>query len=73
MAVWKGLMFTEKNILTGEIQKSQLVRLVDVFIIAPYLINLSLDKKLDKTNKNILMGLGLATLIYNGANYLKNK
>ncbi len=66
-------MFTEKNILTGEIQKSQLVRLVDVFIIAPYLINLSLDKKLDKTNKNILMGLGLAILVYNGANYLKNK
>jgi len=66
-------MFTEKNILTGEIQKSQLVRLVDVFIIAPYLINLSQNKKLDKTNKNILMGLGLATLIYNGANYLKNK
>lgn len=66
-------MFTEKNILTGEIQKSQFIRLVDVFIIAPYLINLSLDKKLDKTNKNILMGLGLATLIYNGANYLKNK
>jgi hypothetical protein len=66
-------MFTEKNILTGEIQKSQLVRLVDVFIIAPYLIHLSQNKKLDKTNKNILIGLGLSTLIYNGANYLKNK
>ena len=66
-------MFIEKNKKTGEIQKSQLVRLVDVFIIAPYLINLSLNKNLDKTNKNILMGLGLATLIYNGVNYLKNK
>ncbi len=66
-------MFTEKNILTGEIQKSQLVRLIDVFIIAPYLIHLSQNKKLDKTNKNILISLGLATLVYNGANYLKNK
>ncbi len=66
-------MFTEKNILTGEIQKSQFVRLIDVFVIAPYLIHLSQNKNLDKTNKNILIGLGLATLIYNGANYLKNK
>jgi len=66
-------MFTEKNILTGEIQKSQFVRLIDVFVIAPYLIHLSQNKKLDKTNKNILIGLGLATLVYNGANYLKNK
>ena len=69
-------MFTEKNILTGEIQKSQFVRLVDVFIIAPYLINLSLDKKLDKTNKNILMGLGLATafsIIKRHHSFLPNK
>jgi len=66
-------MFIEKNILTGEIQKSQFVRLIDVFVIAPYLIHLSQNKNLDKTNKNILIGLGLATLIYNGANYLKNK
>lgn len=66
-------MFIEKNILTGEIQKSQFVRLIDVFVISPYLIHLSQNKKLDKTNKNILLGLGIATLIYNGANYLKNK
>lgn len=66
-------MFVEKNILTGEIQKSQFVRLIDVFVIAPYLIHLSKNKNLDKTNKNILIGLGLATLVYNGANYLKNK
>jgi hypothetical protein len=56
-----------------EIQKSQAIRLVDVFLIAPYLFLLATKDKVSPLDKKILFGLGLATLLYNGANYLKNK
>lgn len=56
-----------------EIQKSQAIRLVDVFFIAPYLIYLSTKSKTTELDRNILIVLGVSTLLYNGINYLKNK
>ena len=56
-----------------EIQKSQAIRLVDVFLFAPYLFLLAYKGKVSPLDRKILVGLGLATLLYNGANYLKNK
>jgi len=50
--------------------KTGLVRLIDVFLIAPYLITLSTKQKTPAA-KNLLFIIGVATLIYNGANYLK--
>ena len=50
--------------------KTGLVRLIDVFFIAPYLIGLSTKQK-TPTARNLLFIIGVATLIYNGANYLK--
>ena len=53
-------------------EKSQLVRLIDVFYIGPFLIFLSNKNTLSENNKRILLITGILTIIYNGRNYLKN-
>lgn len=63
----------EANSTVKEVQKSQGVRLIDVFFIAPFLIYASSKNQLTRLDKNILFALGVATLYYNGVNYLKNK
>tara|TARA_R110002050_G_scaffold65113_2_gene141265 strand:- start:1385 stop:1555 length:171 start_codon:yes stop_codon:yes gene_type:complete len=54
-------------------EKSQFVRLIDVFYIRPFLIFLSNKNTLSENNKRILLITGILTIIYNGRNYLKNK
>lgn len=50
------------------------VRLMDVFLIAPFLIFVGVKyKTLPMPVRGVLIGLGAATLFYNGYNYLKNK
>ncbi len=56
-----------------EIQKSQLIRLADVFLIAPFLFYVSSKREISRFDRNMLFGLGVATLIYNGMNYIENK
>ncbi len=57
-----------------EFQKSQQVRLIDVFVIAPFLVytGIKYKKNLPKIVSAGLVITGLATAIYNGNNYLKN-
>lgn len=50
----------------------QNVRLIDVFIISPFLFWAS-TKTDNKIAKYSLVTLGIATLMYNGYNYLKNR
>lgn len=50
----------------------QQVRLLDVFVVAPFLFYVGSQKTLSKEIRISLMGLGVATLLYNGINYLKN-
>jgi hypothetical protein len=50
----------------------QQVRLIDVFIISPFLFYAS-TKTDNKVVKYSLIALGVSTLIYNGYNYLKNR
>jgi hypothetical protein len=50
----------------------QEVRLIDVFVIAPFLIYVSNNKNLSKPIRLGLFVIGVSTLIYNGHNYLKN-
>jgi hypothetical protein len=52
---------------------AQDVRLIDVVLIAPFLIYVSLRKELPNPIRITLFGLGVATLLYNGYNYIKNK
>lgn len=51
----------------------QSVRLIDVFFIAPFLMYVGSNKALSKPVRLTLWGLGVATLLYNGHHYLKNK
>ncbi len=56
-----------------EIEKSQVVRLIDVFVIAPILIYTGVRyyKELPKILAILIIVIGIATLIYNGNNYFK--
>lgn len=58
-----------------ELQKSQSVRLIDVFIIAPICIyaGLKYNKALPTWLSLSLITIGAATFFYNGKNYLENK
>jgi hypothetical protein len=51
----------------------QTVRLIDVFFIAPFLMYVGSNKSLSQPVRLTLWGLGVATLLYNGHHYLKNK
>lgn len=55
-----------------EVQKSQMIRLADVFIIAPYLLYVSSKRKLSEFDRNMIFGIGVATLVYNAFNYFEN-
>ena len=56
-----------------EVQKSQNIRLVDVFVIAPICIYAGTQKSLPNWLRYSLIGIGVATAYYNGKNYLENK
>lgn len=52
-----------------DIISRQNVRLIDVFIIAPFLIYAA-NKTQDKTLKTGLLIIGISTALYNAVNYL---
>lgn len=51
----------------------QNVRLLDVFIVAPFLIYTSTLKGNPSWVRLSLFTLGVATFVYNGVNYIENK
>lgn len=55
-----------------EIQKSQNIRLLDVFVIGPALLWVAKTAKVSQAQFIFLITTGLATIIYNGRNYLHN-
>ena len=60
--------------MNDEIGKTQNIRLVDVFILAPFMIYFGLKAKgISKTEKSIMVLAGIGTALYNGNNYLKQK
>lgn len=56
-----------------EISKSQLIRLIDVFFIGPYLIYLAQKREINPHHSLALSIIGLATIAYNANNFLENK
>jgi len=57
-----------------EMSKSQNIRLLDVFFIGPFIIYAGYKAKgLTELERYVLYGIGVATILYNGKNYLKNK
>jgi hypothetical protein len=53
--------------------KPQAVRLADVFFIGPFMIYAAGKSKLSKADRATLIGLGIATILYNGINYIKQQ
>lgn len=58
----------------SEKEQTQVIRWLDVFAIAPFLIYTGAAyKQLPDAVRISLVALGIATAWYNGANYLKNR
>ena len=53
--------------------KPQYVRILDVLYIGPFMIYAAGKTKLSKADRATLIGLGIATIIYNGYNYIKQQ
>ena len=53
--------------------KSQFVRLIDVFVIGPMLIYAGTFKTLPLYLRLFLVIVGILTITYNGNNYLRNE
>ena len=64
----------KENTSVEEVSKSQFIRLLDVFFIGPYMIYISKKAKgLNKLESFTLLALGVATIYYNGKNYLDSR
>lgn len=57
---------------TDKIINVQTVRLIDIFLLSPFLFYAG-SKQDDKLLKYGLYGMAVATLLYNGINYLNEK
>lgn len=62
-----------KLVNISEEKQTQAIRLADVFIVGPVLIYASTFNSLPKPLRFMLFIIGLATILYNGNNYLKNR
>jgi hypothetical protein len=51
--------------------KTQLIRLADVAFIGPFMLYAA--TRLKGQDRTIMAALGLATIIYNGINFIKNE
>ena len=57
-----------------EFKKTQNIRLVDVFALGPFMIWFGFKAKNINDSARLIMILsGVATIVYNGINYIKNK
>ena len=74
MTEWENLIAEKRVETIEEYQKSQNIRLIDVFFIAPVCVYAGIKaKELPNWIRISLVGIGLATFYYNGKNYLINK
>jgi len=71
---WEKLIAEKRVETIEEYQKSQNIRLIDVFFIAPVCVYAGLKaKELPNWIRASLVIFGLSTFYYNGKNYLINK
>ena len=57
----------------NEAEKTQAIRLADVFLIGPVMMYAGLGKRMPEMLRLALFAFGALTIIYNGANYLALK
>ena len=70
---WSNIIDEETQETVTEVSKSQNIRLVDVFILAPIMIYAGTFKTIPTWVRISLVGMGVATAFYNGKNFLENK
>jgi len=71
---WEKFIAEESEETITEYSKSQNIRLIDVFFIAPVCVYAGIKaKELPNWIRISLVGIGIATFYYNGKNYLINK
>lgn len=63
----------ESTVTETPLMTVQQVRLLDVFVVAPFCFYVASFKTLPNSVRFGLAILGASTLIYNGNNYLKNR
>lgn len=51
--------------------KTQTIRLIDIFAIGPMMIWFSNSKDYPEIAKGFMLAAGIATILYNGMNYLE--
>lgn len=56
-----------------EVSKSQNIRIIDVFVIAPIIIYAGTFKALPIWVRLSLIGIGVAAAVYNAKNFLENR
>jgi hypothetical protein len=67
-------LFEEGNNTIHEYQKSQVVRLYDVFLLAPFLMYVGYKAKgIKEWERYGIYAIAIGTLVYNARNYIKNK
>jgi len=58
----------------NEAEKTQFIRLIDVFVLAPFMIWFAIKSKgVSDIAKIMLVVAGILTITYNGKNYLINE
>jgi hypothetical protein len=55
-----------------ELPGTQVIRLIDVFLLAPVMIKAAGSKGLKPLERNFLYAAGIGTALFNGINYLRH-
>ena len=57
----------------GDVDKAQIIRIVDVMVLGPAMLYAGLGKTLPEGLKTLMVLTGIGTIIYNGYNYFENE
>lgn len=56
-----------------QVQKTQGIRLLDVFVLGPIMMYSAMDRKPPKVLRAFLMTVGVGTILYNASNYIEQQ
>jgi hypothetical protein len=55
------------------VQKTQGIRLLDVFILGPVMVYSAMDRSPPKILRAFMMAVGVGTILYNASNYMEQQ
>ena len=65
------ILTQQKHVSKEEAKSSQVARLLDIFLIGPFLIYIGLIGKVNKTLSTILIIIAVITILYNAYYFIK--